>query len=276
MSATSFLRQRRAVAVKYIGTLLLDGRHKARVEEVLLEYDLTPADLGTLAGNNDVLSIADALAANKLDQAELDDLETLNTITVGDRAAVHSPDVRDDQFEDKLQHPAAETVGVGNMHDGPQAAEDLGNVAKVLVDEHDGSVAAAIVEKAEGLSSGEPVAGEHGALASHNGLPDAAPTSAPAVTNQITAEDERPTDPDKANPGAETVVDLERAAKDQAKVEKAEDKAERAGEAAINAMSRDELVQYAERQRISLDGTTSRTTVGTIAKRILAAQKGAE
>lgn len=126
MSATAFLRHRRAAAA----VLIAQAAKKApkTVKAILADYDLTPADVANLSASNDALVIADRITALQLEEPELDSLEEVGAVELGDRAAVHSPDVRADQFEDKLQHPAAETVGVGNMHDGPEAAHDLANV----------------------------------------------------------------------------------------------------------------------------------------------------
>lgn len=261
MSATSFLRHRRAVAAKYI-MASLSGRHKALTVELLQENGLTPNDLATLATNNDVLSIADDLAAKKLEQPELDSLEELNTLEVGERAAVHSADVRGDQFEEFLQHPAQETVGVGNMHDGPTAAEDLANVSGGAVLDADGSLAEAARLKAH-----------KDGLASHD-LPAAAPTSAPAGENQVTAEDEQqPTDPEGANPGPETVVDLDQAATDLAAQESDAERVEKLGIAALEAITdKQELLDYAKKAGLTLEGVTERSAVTTIRRAIVTAQ----
>lgn len=262
MTATSFLRHRRAVAAKYI-MASLSGRHKALTVELLEENGLTPNDLATLASNNDVLSIADDLAAKKLEQPELDALEELNTVEVGERSAVHSPDVRGDQWEDFLQHPAQETVGVGNMHDGPTAAEDLANVGARAVQDADGSLAEAARLKAHKDS-----------LASHD-LPAGAPTSAPAGENQLTAEDAKtPTDPEGANPGPETVVDLDQAAADLKDQQRDSERVEKLGIAALEAITdKQELLDYAAKVGlVPLEGVTERSTAATIRRAIVNAQ----
>jgi hypothetical protein len=131
MSATAFLRQRRAVAAKVVQDAY--KRSPKEVAKIMAATGLTPDELGQLHKSNTVLKLADDVKRIEYDEPDLDSLEELNTDTTGDRAAVHSPDVREDQFEDKLQQPCQETVGVGNMHDGPQAAEDLANVGGAVL-----------------------------------------------------------------------------------------------------------------------------------------------
>lgn len=130
MSATTFERHRRAVAAQYVREAIKRSGGKKKFAEVVADIGLNPDNLGTLEDNTDVRTIADRLKAAELDEPELDSLEKLGTAEQGPRAAVHSPDVRKDQFEDRIQHASQETVGVGNMHDGPQAAEDLANVGR--------------------------------------------------------------------------------------------------------------------------------------------------
>lgn len=276
MSATSFLRQRRAVALKYISTALISSPDL--VAAIMGRFNLDPNQLAGLGGNNDVLTIADDIAAAHLDEEELDSLETLGTITVGNRSAVHSPDVRRDQFTAKLQHPSAETVGVGNMHDGPQTAEDLANVgsAEILAihsqaeqAELDPSSTAAKSEAAAVKADGDD------ALVS-NDLPAFFPSTDPAA-KQLTAEDEhKPTDPAGTQDGvAATPVDLDGAAKELAAQAENEDKLAAAGEGALEAMDRDALIEYAAKQDIDLGEVTTRTTPAKLRERILAAQGAA-
>src|SRR5690348_3130623 len=115
MSATAFLRHRRAVAAQIVQKAV--KRAPKKLAAIMEQRGILPEDLPNLHKSNDVLSIADQVAKEITDQPELDDLEEIGTFETGDRAAVHSPDVRADQFEDKLQHSCQETVGVGNMHD---------------------------------------------------------------------------------------------------------------------------------------------------------------
>lgn len=283
MSATSFLRHRRAVAVKYITELLATSARPA-VARVLAEHNIDPDNAADLAGNTDVLSIADKLASLQLQQPELDDLETLDTLTTGDRAAVHGAGVEARQFRPLLQHPAQETVGVGNMHDAVStAAEDLANVSNAEVIEHDGSMAAAAESKADD------------ALSSHSGLPAGAPTSAPVseqsgpipggnddAGNRQGEQSEgagesadHPTDPDGANPGPETAVDLQRAAEDLRTAEGDREKLEEASVEALEAMDRDQLLDYAAKREITLDGIRPGTQAATIRRQILAKRKEA-
>lgn len=267
MSATAFLRHRRAVAVK----IILDGVKRApkKLAGIMAEFSLTPADLGTLDKNNDVLLIADRITAEKLDEPELDSLEELNVVSVGDRASVHSPDVHDDQFEDMLQHPAQETVGVGNMHDGPEAAESLMNLSKAVIDDHDGSYAEAAAAVAKDDS-----------LADHAGLPEALPEVHPSLDpakNEVTAEDaQTPTDPDGTQDTAATPVDLDQAAAALATEEKADASMVKAGMAALDSMDRDALVAYAASNDIDLGNVRARATPASLRTRIKAALKPAE
>jgi hypothetical protein len=287
MSATAFLRHRRAVAVDYINAAL--ARSPKRVAEVLEEFNLLPGDLANLRANNDVLTIADRIAASKLDEEELDTLEQLNTLTVGERRAVHSPDVRADQFEDKLQHPCQETVGVGNMHDGPQAAEDLANVGTVeILDAYppedqatvdpttrealaDGAEAKA--ERIEQVAAGESTApADPSKLAAHTALPEVVPNLGPAA-EQVTAEDEQqPTDPDGNQAGvAATPVNIAEAA-DALRAQAAQDaKLVDKGDSAIDSMDRDALIAYAASNDLDIGEVKERTTPTTLRNRIRAA-----
>lgn len=239
MSATSFLRHRRAVAAKYIRAHLI--AHPKEIVEIMKGHGLTIDDLATLEGNNDSITIADRIAELKFDEPELDSLETLNVEDVGERAGVHNADVREDQFEDNLQHPSQETVGVSNMHDGPQAAIDLANVgSQAIID------AGGVVEAAE-----EAAAAQEDALANHAGLPPGAPTTEPAA-DEITAENEQETDPDHVNEGAETIVDKDAAAKELAAQEAAKDKLASKSEAELLKLNPSEVREYAASLDIEL------------------------
>lgn len=259
MSATSFLRHRRAVAAKYVRDHLED--FPKEITKLLEDFSLTPNDLANLEGNSDVLAIADRIAELKLQEPELDSLEELNTEIVGERAAVHNPEVRADQFEDKLQHPSAETVGVGNMHDGPQAAEDLANVGSQQVVDAGGLVEAA------------QQAADEDALASHE-LPAAAPSPKPAADEQ-TAEDETPTDPEGVNPGPETVVDKQGAAEVLEDQAQERDAAEELAEAALLKLEPQAVRDYAAKLNITLSAGP-RSGTPTLVKELLAKVKPAE
>jgi hypothetical protein len=291
MSATAFLRHRRATAVEYVTALLKS--HPKKVAEVLERHALTPGDLANLRGNNEVLTIADELAAEALDEAELDTLEDLNTFTVGERSAVHSPDVRADQFEDELQHPCQETVGVGNMHDGPEAAEALANVGghTLALPEIDGDIVKGAQYEADQrdalargtggavaptgdpavMPSTEPARDEETALAAtEDGTTDSAIDQAKLEASRTATDERKPTDPEGTQEGvAATPVDTVAAAEEVAAQQAAGDKLEVKGEQAINRMGRDELVDYASRIGAEIHPLKPTTPLPTIRKRIL-------
>lgn len=256
MSATSFLRHRRAVAAKYIRAHLI--AHPKEIVEIMKGHGLTIDDLANLEGNNDSISIADRIAELKFDEPELDSLESLNTETVGARAGVHNADVRDDQFEDELQHPSQETVGVGNMHDGPQAAEDLANVGSQAIIDAGGIVPAAEAAAAD----------QEDALANHGGLPPGAPTTEPAA-EEITAEDDQETDPEHVNEGAETIVDKDAAAAAIAEQEADKDKIVSKSEEQLLELNPSEVREYAATLDIDLKAGP-RSGTPTLVKELLA------
>lgn len=283
MSATPYLRQRRAVAAKIVRDF--GKRDKKRLAEILVENKLAPADLANLEQNTDVLSIADAITAEKLGEPELDTLEELNTATTGERADLHSPDVRADQFEDKLQHPCQETVGVGNMHDGPQMAETLVNIgseeilnavpdeerAATVHTDTDAFVAGAedkLERIADATSAVADGAVDPSPLAAHGNLPPVYPSMKPASKGQrrpsatedgqtgpldsalleeSAAAPSEPTDPDGTQEKiAATPVDIKGALAAYKEVEKDDDKLESAGEKAVKSMDRDQQEAYGD------------------------------
>lgn len=312
MSATAFLRQRRAAAIAYVRSAL--GSRPKQVAEILEREGYTPAEFGNLERSNDILRIADDIAADKLGEPELDSLEELHVIETGPRANTHSPDVRFDQFEDQIQHPCQETVGVGNMHDGLQAAEALVNVGSPEIE-------AAIPEEKRAtleLNSREAFeqgvrhvtkrvqdAGKKGTeasedpLAVHATLPPVHPNvkpakdaeHAPAATEDDTTEtrlvrekldksraataDRKPTDPDRTQEGvASTPVDVVSAGKAALKQDAEDEKQEQLAEKSIDSMDRDALVGYAGENGLEIGEVKERDTVANIRKRVKAALEG--
>lgn len=264
MSATSYMRHRRFAAAAYIRQNL--ARNSKAVGEILERNGLNPGELGVLASTNDSLTIADEIAALKLDEPELDSLEELNVIETETRAAVHAPDVREDQFEEMLQHPCQETVGVGNMHDTRQmAAENIVNVSADLVAAHGGSLADAAAELVK----------DEDKLRGHAALPEVYPSVRPAA-DQVTAEDEqKPTDPEGTQEGvSSTPVNKAEAIKVLRETEKADDAGEDTAEsllAKLKGKDRDGLVAYAAEMNIDIGDVKDAAKPADIRKLIIGA-----